>query len=135
MNKVTKVLIGLGMIFAVYTGLVLIEMTDEALSWQGFFDAGIFLATAFCFWGLWRSRAWALGLSYVLALAALAWGGFLVHFVLTFWIFDEPTVWESLVNVLHPRVSVFVLFPLIWLFYFSRAPVRAVFKKGAPSRS
>jgi hypothetical protein len=72
-------------------------------------------------------KRWALWLSWVLAAAAFVWGSYLVHFVWTFWIFAAPTLMERIGNVLHPRVSVFVIFPAVWLFYFTRGKVRALF--------
>lgn len=115
------------MAFAGYVGYALVDMTDRLLSCQALLDVVVFIAVIVCFSGLWRSKRWALWLSGVLAVAALAWGCYLIHFVWTFWLFAAPTLKERIADVLDPRVSVFVVFPVVWLFYFSRPKVRALF--------
>ena len=122
-----KTMLMLGMAFAGYLGYALVEMTDRFLSFQTVLDAGIFIAIIACFVGLWKSKRWALWLSWGLAVAALVWGCYLIHFVWTFWIFESPTLMERIGNVLHPRVSVFVIFPVVWLLYFSHPKIRALF--------
>jgi hypothetical protein len=124
---VKKIMFILGMAFAGYIGSALVEMTDRFLSLQTVLDAAIFIAVFICFAGLWRSRRWALWLSWGLAAAALALGGYLVHFSWTFWIFETPTLMERILSVLHPRVSVLVIFPVAWLIYFTRPKIRALF--------
>ena len=115
------------MVFTGYISYALVEMTDRLVSLETVFDAGIFIAVVTCFIGLWRSKRWALWLSWVLAVAALVWGCYLAHFVWTFWLFTSPTLMERIANVLHPRVSIFVIFPMAWLIYFTRPKIRALF--------
>ncbi|MFH0985565.1 MAG: hypothetical protein V1882_08520 [Candidatus Omnitrophota bacterium] len=122
-----KVMFILGMAFAGYLCYALIEMTEKFFSFQTALDIVIFTSVIGCFIGLWKSKRWALWLSWVLAAAAFIWGCYLIHFVWTFWIFAAPTLMERIGNVLNPRVSVFVVFPAVWLFYFTRAKVRALF--------
>ena len=122
-----KAMFILGMAFSGYIGYALVDMTDRLISLQAVLDAGIFIAMVACFAGLWRSKRWALWLSWGLALVALVWGCYLIHFVWTFWIFSSPTLMERIGNVLHPRVSVFVIFPVVWLIYFTRPKTRALF--------
>ncbi len=122
-----KIMLISGMMFAGYLSYALVEMTDRLFSLQTALDAGILIAMVACFTGLWRSRRWALWLSWGLALAAFAWGCYLIYFVWTFWLFAAPTLTERIVNVLHPRVSVFVIFPVIWLIYFTRPKRRSLF--------
>lgn len=122
-----KTMLILGMAFAGYISYAFIEMTDRLVSIQTVVNVGIFIAMVACFAGLWRSKRWALWLSWVLALAAFVWGISLIHFVWTFWIFAAPTLMERIANVLHPRVSIFVIFPVAWLIYFTRPKVRALF--------
>lgn len=129
MDRTTKIFLGLGVAFALYMGYAMIEMTDGFWSWRSLFNAAVFIAAAVSFWGLWLAKRWGLWLSLALALGALVWGAFLLHFVWTFWIFDEPTFGEKLVSVLHPRVSIFVVFPVLWLLYFLRSRARAFFAK------
>ena len=78
-----KTMFVLGMAFAAYMGYALVEMTDRLVSLETVFDAGIFIAVVTCFIGLWRSKRWALWLSWGLAVAALVWGCYLAHFVWT----------------------------------------------------
>lgn len=122
-----KIMLILGMAFAGYLGYALVDMTDWRDVAQGVLNAVIFMAIIACFAGLWRSKRWALWLSWGLAVAALGWGSYLIHFVWTFWIFSEPTLAERILNVLHPRVSVFVIFPVVWLIYSTRPKIRALF--------
>jgi len=117
----------LGMAFSGYLGYALVDMTDNLASFQTVLDAVIFIAIIACFVGLWRSRRWALWLSWGLAAAALVWGCYLSHFVWTFWLFESPTLMERITNVLNPRVSVFVIFPAAWLIYFTRSKIRELF--------
>ena len=118
------------MAFAGYLSYALVEMTDRLLSLQAVLDAGILIAMGVCFTGLWRSRRWGLWLSWGLALAAFVWGCYLLYFVWTFWLFAAPTLTERILNVLHPRVSVFVIFPGVWLLYFTRPKARALLVSG-----
>lgn len=122
-----KAMFILGMAFAGYIGYALVDMTDRLASFQTVLDAVIFIASVACFAGLWRSKRWALWLSWALAAVALVWGCYLIHFVWTFWLFTAPTLAERIGNVLHPRVSVFVIFPVVWLLYFTRPKIRAMF--------
>lgn len=115
------------MVFSGYLGYALVDMTDKLVSLQTVLDAVIFIAIIACFVGLWKSRRWALGLSWGLAAAALVWGCYLIHFVWMFWLFESPTLMERIANVLHPRVSVFVIFPAAWLIYFTRSKIRELF--------
>ena len=129
MDKKTKVIMTLGMVFAAYAGYALVSMTDRLVSWGSLLDVVIFIAMILCFWGLCTLKRWAPLLSLVLALAALGWSFQLVRFVWTFWIFQEPTLLDRVANELHPRVSVFFLFPAFWLFYFTRPKIRAFFTR------
>jgi hypothetical protein len=108
-------------------GYALVDMTDRFVSLQALLDAGIFIMIITCFVGLWKSKRWALWLSWALAATALVWGCTLIHFAWTFWLFSEPTLTERIANVLHPRVSVFVIFPVAWLVYFTRPKIRTLF--------
>ncbi len=117
----------LGMAFAGYMGYAMVDMTDKLVSLQTILDILIFIAMISCFVGLWKSKRWALWLSWGLAVAAFVWGCYLIHFVWTFWLFSSPTLAERIVQVLHLRVSVFVIFPAAWLIYFTRAKIRAIF--------
>ena len=78
----------LGFFYAAYTIYALIQMTDSWLSLQGVANLAIFIATPLAALGLWKSRAWGLYLSLVLAAAGLAFGLYLAHFVWNFWLFE-----------------------------------------------
>ncbi len=124
---VKKTMLILGMAFAGYMGYALVDMTDKLVSLQTVLDIVILITVISCFVGLWKSKRWALWLSWGLAVAAFVWGCYLIHFVWTFWIFSAPTLAERIVQVLHPRVSVFVIFPAVWLVYFVRREMRDQF--------
>ena len=122
-----QIMLILGMLFACYIGYALVDMTSRFFSFQTVLDAWIFTSIIACFLGLWRLKRWALWLSWGLALAAFAWGCYLIHFVWTFWLFSSPTLMERIGNVLNPRVSVFVIFPILWLIYFTQPKTKAFF--------
>jgi hypothetical protein len=78
--------------------------------------------------GLWRFRAWALKLSWALAGLALAFGIYIAHFRWTFWLFQDPNLWDRILSVLDPRGSLYVIIPLAWVFYSRQRFVRSQFK-------
>ena len=126
--KTTKVLILLGFAFGIYVCFALFAMEKSLASWWTVLSAAISLTLLICVGGLWKAKRWALKLSLVLALAALGLAAYLVHFVWTFWIFEKPTLLKRILDELHPRVSLFWIFPLVWLFYFTRPKVKEQFK-------
>ncbi len=128
-NRLTYTLVTLMSLFGVYFCYVLVMIADGRMMPWLFVNGPIMIATAACLWGLWRLRRWALNLSFVLLLLAFGWGVYFVHFVWTFWIFQEPTVKDRILNALNPQVSVFIIFPLLWAFYFSRSAAREQFQK------
>ena len=71
-------------------------------------------------WGLWRLRRWALRLSWALAAAAFAVGCYWAHFAWTFWLFQEPTIWDRVRAVLNPLILLWLGAPAAWLWYFTR---------------
>jgi len=113
----TNIGILLGLAFGVYVCYALVMMNDQIRSAWTLLHAAIFSALILCAVGLWKSKAWALRLSLILALAALGFGFYLAHFVWTFWIFEKPTTLERIRSILHPRVSIFLVFPVIWVLY------------------
>ncbi len=78
--------------------------------------------------GLWRQRAWALKLSWVLAVSAFGFGCYIAHFRWTFWLFQQPTLKDKILAVLDPRASLYIVVPALWLLYSTRAQVRNSFK-------
>lgn len=78
-------------------------------------------------WGMWRLRRWALRLSWALAAAAFAVGCYWVHFAWTFWLFQEPTIWDRVRAVLNPLILLWLGAPTAWLVYFTRPMVTARF--------
>ena len=90
------------------------------------------LLTALAAWGLWRWRRWALWLSWALAAAAFILGIFGARFAWTFHLFEKPTMWERVTDViLNPTVMPFLVCPIIWLAYFIRPGVRAQFGRSS----
>lgn len=78
-------------------------------------------------WGMWRLRRWALRLSWALAAAAFAVGCYWAHFAWTFWLFQEPTIWDRVRAVLNPLILLWLGAPAAWLVYFTRPMVTARF--------
>ena len=74
--------------------------------------------------GLWRMRAWALMLSWLIAVFAFGFGCYMTHFRWTFWLFQTPTLLDKILAVLDPRTSLFIVVPVLWLIYSTRAQVR-----------
>jgi len=121
-------MIALGLAFGIYVCYALVSITDKLLSPWTILQGAIFSAWVICVWGLWKSRRWAWQLSLFLALAAFGFGGYVFHFTWTFWIFEKPTLLDRMASTLHPQASLFWIFPLVWLIYFSRTRVREQFK-------
>ena len=126
--KTTNVLILLGFAFGIYVCFALFAMEKSIASGWTVLYAAISLVFLICMGGLWRAKRWALKLSLVLAFATLGLAAYFVHFVWTFWIFQKPTLLDRILDELHPRVSLFWIFPGVWLFYFTRPKVREQFK-------
>ncbi len=122
--RITQLFIFLGVLFIGYACYALVMMNDKSLLGWNVLYASIFVATLFCAWGLSKSKPWALWLSLGLALAALGLGCDLAHFAWTFWIFEEPTLPKRILAVIHPRLSIFLIFPVAWLIYFTRLSFR-----------
>ena len=123
-----KIIFLLGAAFSVYAFYVLVPIHDQFLTWWNVFNALLLIVTFLCAWGLWKRKRWSLPLSFLLALGAFGFGGYFVHFVWTFWIFEKPTFMENLLSTLHPCISVFVIMPLLWFAFFSRKSVREQFQ-------
>src|SRR3989338_1864831 len=79
-------------------------------------------------WGMWRLRRWALRLSWALAAAAFAVGCYWAHFAWTFWLFQEPTIWDRVRAVLTPLILLWLGAPAAWLFWFTRPHVTDQFE-------
>ncbi|OGX07047.1 MAG: hypothetical protein A2Z88_03065 [Omnitrophica WOR_2 bacterium GWA2_47_8] len=132
MNKTPKpfnILFAAAVAFGVYVFycLLMIQLDDRDLPWM-VVDVLDFILFPICLWGLKSQKRWALRLSFLLAAQALALGITLVHFVWTFWIFEEPTLWERILSALHPRVSIFIIFPVVWFLFFAKKENREAFK-------
>ena len=122
-------LIATAALFGIYLLYCLWMMANEKpILWSIVFGLET-LVFAACLWGLKHLKYWALFLSRVLMLAALGLGIYLVRFVWTFWIFEQPTVMDRIMNALNPRVSIFVIFPVFWFVFFSRPRNNSLFKK------
>ena len=124
-----KIIFLLGTAFSVYMFYALVSIHDQFLSWWNVLNLILLIVTFLCAWGLWKRKHWALFLSLFLAVAAFGFGCYIIHFVWTFWIFEKPTFFDRLLSTLHPRVCVFILFPVLWALFFSRKSVRKQFQK------
>ena len=124
-----KIIYLLGAAFSIYMFYALFAIHDQLLTWWNLLNIFLLILTLICAWGLWKKKSWALVLSFLLALGALGLGGYLVHFVWTFWIFEKPSLLDRVLSTLHPRVSVFVLFPILWFLFFNRKSVKGKFLK------
>ena len=95
--------------------------------------APCFLAAAVSFFGLWHYKRWALVLSRIVALAGSGFGGYLAHFVWTFWLFQTPSLQDRILAVLRPQVCLFLIVPILWLAVSFMPAVKTKFvppKKG-----
>jgi len=75
-------------------------------------------------WGMWRLQRWALQMSLVLALLALLLGCFLAWYMGNFGPFPSATPLDHSMFVAYP---LFLIFPIVWLIYFSRPGVKTRF--------
>lgn len=127
-DQLHRFLIVLGVIFSAYVCCLLVMMNDRSLPVWNFLYGILFSISIFCAGGLWLAKKWAWILSLVLALMGFGLGLYFVHFAWTFWIFQQPTFFDRVFAVLHPRIVVLVLFPLFWFFYFMRSAQRSFFR-------
>jgi hypothetical protein len=81
-----------------------------------------------CAGGMWHLRRWALFLSWFIAGVIFAVGCLGARFAWSFWLLKEPSLGERVAAVLAPRVSLTVILPVVWLFYFTRQGVKALFE-------
>lgn len=126
-RKVADIMTAAFSLFGLYVLYCFWMIQDEKNYLWGIFYGvllGVFLTS---FWGIVRKKYWAILLSYAFLSVAFALGIYLVHFVWTFWIFEEPTILERILSVLHPRISVFILLPALWLAFFNRKENKALF--------
>lgn len=123
----TRFFIVVGFLFACCCCVILVLLNDPALPWLNFFYGILFSGVICCFVGLWHAKLWAWWLGLILAVAALALGLYFLNFAWTFWIFKEPSILDRIFAVLHPRVLIFTLFPLIWIGYFIRPRIKEHF--------
>ncbi len=107
--------------------IAFLSLQDGDLVW-GLPAALFVIAVLVSSFGLWRMRTWALKLSWVLAVAAFAFGCYITHFRWTFWLFQEPTLLDRILAVLDPRASFYLAVPILWLAYSVRTQVRNSFK-------
>ena len=123
-----RVMVAFGTVLGAYLGYLMTFESGEA-PWV---IAGVvaFIAVGSAAWGMWRFRRWGLWLGWAVALAALGLGCFGAWFSWDFWLTREPTLWDRLAAVSHPRVSLMVLYPSFWLIYFTRPQVRAQFRRS-----
>ena len=127
LSTLTRYFISLGLLFAIYVCYALVMMNDRSLPGWNFSYGILFSICAICAWGLWNFKAWAWWLSLILAAAALGLGLYFVHFAWTFWIFKEPTFFDRVFAIFHPRILVFTALPLAWLIFFARQNSRRSF--------
>ena len=121
-----SILISLGTILAVAFSLRMLLLRKSAPGWNivGYL---VLISAILCAWGMWHMRRWALRLSWFIAIAILAVGCFGVRFAWSFWLLKEPRLGERIMALLDPQISLTVILPIIWLFYFTRERVKALF--------
>ena len=120
-----KLVTSLGGALGAYGAVVLMVGIREPAWVLGGMAALIGVGTSV--WGMWRFRRWALRLSRILAAAALLIGGYWAHFAWTFWLFQEPTLWDRVRAVLNPLILLWLGGPLAWLAHFTRREVASWF--------
>ena len=126
-SRVVKVFIVLGTIFGISGGVWLMVATGANRIWK--ISGGLTLiAVWLTAWGMWELQHWALWTSRTLAVLALSLGCYLAFYMLSFGPFPLATRLDRSMFVLYP---LFLIFPIIWLIYFSRPGVRAQFRGRA----
>lgn len=121
-----SILISIGAISAVGLSLRMLPLRKSELGWA-IGGCLIFISTILCAWGMWHMRRWALRLSWLIAIVIFVAGCFGVRFAWGFWLFKEPRLAERIMAVLDLQISLTVIFPIIWLFYFTQQRVKALF--------
>ncbi len=100
---------------------------DEGFSaWTASFLV-FFLLTLAALKGVWTLKRWGWILSLLLGAIALGFGFYAAHFSWNFWLFQEPTIADRFAAVLRPQVSLFLVVPSAWLFYFWKPGTRRLF--------
>jgi len=122
-----KLVTTLGGALGAYGAMVLMVGIREPAWVLGGMAALIGIGTSV--WGMWRFRRWALRLSWILAAAALLIGCYWAHFAWTFWLFQEPTLWDRVRAVFNPPILLWLGGPAAWLSYCTRRHVTSRFVK------
>ena len=120
-----KLLTAAGGAAGAYAAVVLMVGIREPVWVLGGMAALIGVGTSV--WGMWRFRRWALRVSWLLATAAFALGCYWAHFAWTFWLFQDPTLWDRVRAVLNPLILLWLGGPVAWLVYFTRRYVTGRF--------
>ena len=120
------ILILLGTLFGSYGGFWLIFASGADLIWRTLGGLTL-IASGLTARGMWRLRRWALRMSCVLAVLALLLGFYLFFVMskLNFELFPKATLLDKSMFVLWP---LFLIFPVIWLIYFTRSSVKGHFQ-------
>ena len=124
----TKILIISGGVLGLLGGVWLMWEASHDLLWNA---VGFVLAFGMIFsaLGMWRFKKWALQLSFSVIFFFLFLGCWLEYLV---WdmrvLFPDTTLGGVLLELLNPRISMFVIIPIIWFSYFLRPSVRKEFQ-------
>lgn len=116
-----------GAVFGAYGAIFLTFARGADLMWK--IVGGLTVITVgLTVLGLWRLQRWALWMSRVLAVLALLLGCYLTFYMLNFGPFARATPLDRSMFVFYP---LFLIFPILWLIYFSRTSVKAQFRGRA----
>ena len=121
-----SILISIGAILAVYLSLRALLLIKKEPGW-GIGGCLVLISAILCAWGMWHMRRWALRLSLCIAIAIFVVGCFGAHFAWGFWLFKEPRLGERIMALLDPQISLTVILPILWLFYFTQQRVKVLF--------
>ena len=117
-----KPILAAGALYGLYVFYILTMLFDGKALYPVIagVDSVLFLLYVYSLWGIKTEKRGLRWVCYALMATGFGLGVYLIHFSWTFWIFHEPTLKERVLNILHPRVSVLVIFPVVWALYFRK---------------
>ena len=131
-SLMTKIRIGIAiggaLALAACVRLLWLMIGDKSWGWSA--GAAIYMAFLIAaLIGMWQGRTGALRLSRVLAVVLFGFGCWAANFAWTFWLFEEPTLRDRILAVVHPQISIYWAGPVIWFLLSALPRIREQFRK------
>ena len=117
-----------GLALAACGRLLWLMLADGSWGWGlggGMYTVALIVALI----GMWQEKGNALLLSRILAVLMFGFGCWAANFAWTFWLFQEPTLKERVLAVANPRISAYLIGPVVWFLLSFLPKVREPFKR------